>query len=747
MWPFIPGERFPYSNFHSLNQDWILGIVKDFSDKYNNIQQIIDTGKESLQAETAALQAQLQAWYDVHENDISQDLANAISSINAKLTEAINFFDQHAEDKFDTLIDSLPDNFLDLVTEVNTLESEFTKVSENTYNIWKNPVYNNNGVVVTQNKDGSVHIQGTPTQEALYVEALFDSPLALNAYSLSARRKGSVSGVGRLGVCTRNQTNTNTVIIYLTTNQNYNKLTQATAPYRCQIVLFSDTTYNCDLYVQLELGLTVKSYVPPISAIDYVARANHSDLRTEYLNENILNRFILNYKPALEITEKSKLTQWGLSSGVLEHYNNTVHYSINSAANGGFYTDTFLTSNFVLQDTQLEFNLAITSGSVRVWLWGTDKSGGTYAAVINYPTVGHNVIPLDFAYYDIYTTLDVSKPIQFLITNGGLEIADFTVSNLILKSLISAAGYIPNYSASKLYEALDTIMRAIPDNDVNDTFVTSPNGEKWIITVNNNGQLNTRNVIPMKSAFIGNSLIAGWSTFGMAALDNEHDYYYHVTQRIHELKNDAVYTRLSNGNLEHSTNQQDFETAFNNIKPYLTADLDLICIQLGDNVNTNEKVIQFTKSGGSFDTMVNWIHEHCPNTRLIWIGTWYPSIHDWLITACQENNVEFVDILPYATYDNKAQLGQVVHRTEDRTQTLEGTYSVVGSGLRLNITLYNTSYEVSIPSYTSIQDNGNGTFTMTAPYTVIDSTGVRSHPGDSGMLAIANAIINKIGLN
>lgn len=30
MWPFTPGERFPYTNYHSLNQDWIILQVKKF---------------------------------------------------------------------------------------------------------------------------------------------------------------------------------------------------------------------------------------------------------------------------------------------------------------------------------------------------------------------------------------------------------------------------------------------------------------------------------------------------------------------------------------------------------------------------------------------------------------------------------------------------------------------------------------------------------------------------------------------
>ena len=52
MWPFIPGERFPYANFHAMNQDWILDIVKDFQSKYTTIDSTINTGLQNIDAAT-----------------------------------------------------------------------------------------------------------------------------------------------------------------------------------------------------------------------------------------------------------------------------------------------------------------------------------------------------------------------------------------------------------------------------------------------------------------------------------------------------------------------------------------------------------------------------------------------------------------------------------------------------------------------------------------------------------------------
>ena len=762
------GEGFPYSNFHDLNMDWIIKIAKDFLDQYTHIQQIIEEGEQSitdlteegqqsitdltdekllaLQNKAIELQSALQTWYDEHSEDISDQLADAIQSINTKLTETINFFDQHADAKYEELIESLPDNFTDLVNLVNEIKEEVDLLIENTYNLWINPSYNQSGIILTQNKDGSVHVSGTPTSEALFIDYYYDNPIGLNAYTLSITKTGTMSDGMRLGVCTRNQNNTGTQIIYLNGNETYNEITLATNPARCEIILFGDTTYDCDLYIQLELGTIAKSYIPPLTAIDYYARVKFAELRTEYLYENHLVRDLQNFTKAIEITNKSKITKWGLSSGVIDHQNKSVHYSLETASNGGFQTESFSTNSLVLQVTELSFDISIVTGTVRTWLWGTDKTGGTYANVIGYPTEGHNTITLDFSSLQVYSTLDTSKPIKIMFTNGGSEVSDFTVSNLVLKSLVTAQGYIPEYQSAKMYEALDNIVKSIPDIPEN-TFLTSPNGDRWMLTIDNAGNLGTKSITPLKSAFIGNSLIAGWSTFGMSALDNEHDYYYHVTNKISTIKPTATFHRLSNGNLEHSENQNDFETAFNAIKPYLTQDIELIVIQLGDNVNTNAKYIQFTKQGGSFDTMINWMRTNCPNSRIIWVGTWYPTLHDWLVTACKNKKIEFVDILPLSTYSNKARLGQVVHRTENHSQTLTGTYTISGTSLIINITIYNNQYTITIPSYDTVQNNGNGTFTMTAPYTVIDSTGVQSHPSNDGMKAIADAILKTIGLD
>ena len=92
-WPFFGGNIFPGTDMHTLDLDWILRVVKDFKDKYENIQQIIDTGKDSLDAKTQEDLAAIQAGYEETANNLealyNQTLANYQTNARA-IAAAVN---------------------------------------------------------------------------------------------------------------------------------------------------------------------------------------------------------------------------------------------------------------------------------------------------------------------------------------------------------------------------------------------------------------------------------------------------------------------------------------------------------------------------------------------------------------------------------------------------------------------------------------------------------------------------------
>ena len=133
------GNRFPYTNFHEMNLDWMIQIAKDFLDQYTNIQNIIeqgltdlgdktDTGLADLQTKYETLEGLLDAWYTEHSEDIAGELADALEDLNDwytthshdisdELATAISSFNTAATQKSQELLDSWPDDYSELVSD------------------------------------------------------------------------------------------------------------------------------------------------------------------------------------------------------------------------------------------------------------------------------------------------------------------------------------------------------------------------------------------------------------------------------------------------------------------------------------------------------------------------------------------------------------------------------------------------------------------------------------------------------
>lgn len=149
------GENFPYSNFHDLNTDWIIKIAKDFLDQYTHIQEIIEQGKTDIQDLTTSglnqlqekadhIEALLQAWYDEHSEDIANQLADALADLNAWYTEHQAFLDQYvtdnityfntrAEQKMQSLLDSIPPEYDSYVNEIRNNSMAYEPVNRLKY--------------------------------------------------------------------------------------------------------------------------------------------------------------------------------------------------------------------------------------------------------------------------------------------------------------------------------------------------------------------------------------------------------------------------------------------------------------------------------------------------------------------------------------------------------------------------------------------------------------------------------------
>ena len=638
--------------------------------------------------------------------------------------------------------------------QVSDLHTEFNDLTDELYyNLFPNaPSQTTNGVTITYNAELGVYVlSGTCTANTyLNVKSTSTPAYPAGSYMLYSKVEGTIP-TGTLIYC-RNASSIAKGNITIFQTEHYVPFTTTDPLAILTIILIKDVSYNCSLRVMLTKGTEERLFVPYKRTLYPWVYPEYYFNEAKQLNE--IERPWRNYNTVFETTSRSNFLKWGHSAGVLTHIDNTVRASINIGASLGVKTPEFLMGNLSSTDILVTATVSVTTGQSRVWLCGTVKSTGAadgYWALRNGITGTQNIsIIVDLASHAVYRDFDSSKPFRIMVSNTGNQVADFTVTDLKIVTKALDTPYINSYEAINGGELLKNIeshaVSLVNDFAHTSKYYRSPNGTKYIINVNDDGTIGTIPVAPSKSFFVGNSLIGGWMTYGMAATEVNRAYYYYITSKIHELNNNATYSWAPGNSVEHSESEEAFNTAWDYLRQFVTSDLDLICIQLGDNVNTDAKRNQFQKSGGSFDTIVDYVRTNCPNTRLVWVGTWYESIHNWLKDACQRKHVEFIDIFDLSTPGNKCPLGTVAHRTEDREQTLTGTYTANGNSLLLTVTIYNRTYTATIPSYTSVTDNGNGTFTMVAPYTVVDSSGIASHPGDSGMLAIANRVCYNLGL-
>lgn len=223
--------------------------------------------------------------------------------------------------------------------------------------------------------------------------------------------------------------------------------------------------------------------------------------------------------------------------------------------------------------------------------------------------------------------------------------------------------------------------------------IASPNGTKFRLLVDNNGNLSTVSNIPNRVVVFGNSILShGWlQGIGMAASSKDKDYFTLVKNYILSKNPSAVVERGNGASWESDpyNRQQTFE---NQMMLTLKPDTDIVILQFGDNLNTDEKRKNLETD---IPNLISWIRNASPKALIYWVGMHYgwKEFVDRIKRICDPLDVTFVDI-------------------------------------------YQFSKDPKYKSYIgAIIDLPDGT-----KYTVTDP-GVASHPGDLGHRAIADEII------
>ena len=363
----------------------------------------------------------------------------------------------------------------------------------------------------------------------------------------------------------------------------------------------------------------------------------------------------------------------------------------------------------------------------------------------------------DPAYYNVYkgwTKFGVWITISAGTSGGTIEweVKDFKVYELENNSVNGLNGDDAKELFQDVSDRLSTVEKIKSDIEISDITLQSPSGNRFELSVQDNGTLFTIPIIPNIGAMFGNSLIGG-SGFGMAAADNEHDYYYLITEAIKEINAGYTATRFSaakTGAFEGLTSENDIDTVVSNMLNELTGEEELVSIQLGDNVNTPEKNAVFPKSSL---VLCRELRKKCKKARIVWIGMWYGSTAKYqaIQNACNETGCKFISFQNILGSEANSKIGNVQKLESSTRRTISEVSEVIensSTGGIKNITVKFSVSSVQYESTLNVTDyslSGN-VLTYTSEYNIIKSGGIASHPGNEGFRRIANKFLYEMNI-
>lgn len=235
-------------------------------------------------------------------------------------------------------------------------------------------------------------------------------------------------------------------------------------------------------------------------------------------------------------------------------------------------------------------------------------------------------------------------------------------------SFYSIDGQVPftySYNDMTVQEQLANAKQKLAEtsNQLRELSVAKPNiirdnnGTAYRLVINN-GTLGIQNATPNRVAIFGNSLISNTGGIGMAASDRYHDWYYLTSQYIKSHNPNAVINdRLNASTWEQAETSADRQSIFENtIKPQLSADTDLVILQLGDNVNTAARQATIEQDA---EALIQDIKQVSPHAQIYWLASWFgnPELIAKLHDACLATGATHIDISDLNTKENQSSIG------------------------------------------------------------------------------------------
>lgn len=291
----------------------------------------------------------------------------------------------------------------------------------------------------------------------------------------------------------------------------------------------------------------------------------------------------------------------------------------------------------------------------------SDGSTAVYALPFNEITEsGERTFEIDLSNLSVYHDYD-GNGIDFRIMNASHGANDKVVINAIdtlVGSPIDLNGDNLTEILTNMGESLDDVSIDVTTMKSKGVVLTAPNGYKYKLVVSNNGTLSTELNYPDNILYIGNSLLLGFGTHGMASTTVDDDYYAKVNDFIEDKGITLTTDRVLGNELEGCTSDAEASTWITtNLASKMSSNVKLVIVQLGDNVNTARQKEQFPST---MNLLLTYLKANCPNANIAWVGCWYTnsSIDDIMVPVCRQYIVPFVSLegLFYDT-DNKSYIG------------------------------------------------------------------------------------------
>lgn len=388
-------------------------------------------------------------------------------------------------------------------------------------------------------------------------------------------------------------------------------------------------------------------------------------------------------------------------------------------------------------DKYVFVNLNNFVGNAIVKLYGVD--GDVLLDQKTISSLDYEPYSFDTAFYPIYGT---PPQTSYYVTIEGNFVADIVICQYKGKS-----GNVYENIVSQDNQ-LEELSRKIDATSGGDKYRIAPNGKKYLLQILNTGNVIGVPVIPNKALFIGNSLLMGQGNFGMNATSINNDYYWRLHNYLLSINPSYTDARAFGFTIENATSISEARTAINSFDEYLSADLDLVFIQLGENVNSANYDV-FSQSSIEF---IQHIRNICPQARVVWAGVFWKvnTKLDIIRNACDVTGAEFIDFsdINDGTPNTQSEVGAVIVGGNFGAKQINYTNLVIDDN-KLTITfLFNgNSYTSVVNVDTYNDDSTNKVVSWTGNERVCTDNMYTTHPGDNGFRLIANRFAKTLGFS